>query len=397
MVKRMDLKTIMMCSSMKRYIRHIYVVLVGTLLVVGCQKDSGTPQVMNDGSMIYLSAVTEGHVATRVPYEYTMPNDSNDGVLHAAIWASSFYTDQEGYTFPNPNPPLNGKNGTGENANQVAIHATANFDSGAPQLLDQAVYPQSGTPVFFVGLHPQTGWQSDAEYKSASFTFDGSDDVMFAPRIEGKYADTSTSDNIVFDVPELKFWHMLTWLKVRMIAEDEQAMSAWGKITDIKVTSNNHVNIDINRTDDYIENGKIDMTCATFSNSDGFDGLLSLYRPGSNDIFPQAGGYELKYFSSKVTTAEEVAYVLCSPVNALAKEIVDSEEVESPEYVLHIETERRRVEVPIDLRVNSTSFYEGSTRAKCFTLNLNFKMGNTIVVTANVADWTLGGSGHVEL
>lgn len=55
------------------------------------------------------------------------------------------------------------------------------------------------------------------------------------------------------------------------------------------------------------------------------------------------------------------------------------------------------MEVPIDLRVNSTSFYEGSTRAKCFTLNLNFKMGNTIVVTANVADWTLGGSGHVEL
>ena len=49
MVKRMDLKTIMMCSSMKRYIRHIYVVLVGTLLVVGCQKDGGTPQVMNNG------------------------------------------------------------------------------------------------------------------------------------------------------------------------------------------------------------------------------------------------------------------------------------------------------------------------------------------------------------
>lgn len=370
--------------------------MAGVLLTVGCQRESA-PETPREEAKIYLSATTEGHDATRAPYEYTVPNDNRDGVLHAAIWASSFYTEQSGYRFPNPTPPLNGKNGTGEDEHQVAIHATADFDSGAPQLLDQAVYPQSGTPVFFIGLHPQTGWQSSNDDKEANFTFDGSHDVMFAPRIEGKYADTSTSDNIVFDVPELKFWHLLTWLKVRMIAEDEQAMSAWGKITDIKITSKNHVNININRTDDYLDNGAIDMSCVTFDSTSGFSGLLPLYQPKSDNIFPAAGGYQLKYLSEKVTAPEEVAYVLCSPVDALDRVVEDGQEVTSPEYVLHIETERRRVEVPIDLRVNSSTFYTGSTRAKCFTLNLNFKMGNTIVVTADVVDWTLGGMGNVEL
>lgn len=382
---------------MKPSIRYIYIVAAVAILFNSCQKESTQQPMADDGSKIYLSASTEGRDETRTPYESTVPNDSRDGVLHASIWASSFYTDQGGYTFPNPNPPLNGKNGTGENANQVAIHATADFDSGSPQLLDQAVYPQSGTPVFFVGLHPQSGWEATNDDKRAEFTFNGSHDVMFAPRIEGKYADISSSENIVFDVPELKFWHLLTWLKVRMIAEDEQVVSAWGKITDIKITSNNHVSIDINRTDDYMLDGKIDMSCATFSNTTGFDGNLPLYQPNSDSVFPMAGGYKLKYYSGSVSAPEDVAYVLCSPVDALAKKIVDSKEVTSPEYVLHIETEHRKVDVPIDLRVNSTTFYEGSTRAKCFTLNLTFKMGNTIVITADVEDWVLGGLGHVEL
>lgn len=381
---------------MKRYI-PIFITMVSVILLSGCQKER-EPQAANDDQQVYLTAVTEGHEATRAPYEQTIPNDSKDGVLHAAIWASSFYNDTDDcYTFPNPTIPLNGKNGTGEFAHQVAIHATADFDSGAPQLLDQAVYPQSGTPVFFVGLHPQTGWQAGSDDMSASFTFDGSNDVMFAPRIEGKYASGSTAENPVFDVPELKFWHMLTWLKVRMIAEDEQAMSAWGKIKDIKIESKNHVSIDISRADDSLIDGKINMACATFSNAAGFDGLLPLYQPKSDDLFPAAGGYQLKVYDAKVTKPVEVAYVMCAPVEALAKSVVDGNEVASAEYVLHIETEHRKVEVPIDLRVNDTKYYEGSTRAKCFTLNLTFKMGNTIVVTADVVDWTLGGLGYVEL
>lgn len=377
--------------------RLIYILIFGALLVVGCQKQS-LPTQRADGSAIYLTATTEGHASTRIPYELTAPNETANGVLHASIWASSFYSALDGYTYPNPTPPLNGKNGTGVNEHQVAIHATAEFDSPSPQLLDQAVYPQSGTPVFFVGLHPQSGWQTDADSKSATYTFNGSQDVMYAPRIEGQYADVSLGMDLVFDVPELKFWHLLSWMKIRMIAEDEETMSAWGKITDIKITSKNSVTIDINRTDDSIGgDGKLDLSCATFSNTAGFDGLMPLYQTATNTLFPAAGGYQLKYYTEGVTVPEEVAYVLCSPVDALAVEIVGGVEVASPEYELHIETEHRKVVLPIDLRKNSTTLFEGTTRAKCFTLNLTFKMGNTITVTADVVDWTLGGTGYAEL
>lgn len=373
-----------------------YIIILGIILITACRKDD-IPKSIGEGSPIYLSAVAEGSDVTRTPYEYTVPNDSEDGVLHAAIWASSYRSGTEGnytYTYPNPNPPLNGKNGIGDTAGQVAIHATADFDSGYPQLLDQAVYPQSGTPVFFVGLHPQTGWESNNE--KATFTFDGSQDVMFAPRIEGKYADTSTNDNLVFDVPELKFWHLLTWLKVRMVAEDEDTMKAWGEITSVKITSRNQVNIDISREDDMTE-GKINLGCITYMDS-GNNGLLPLRAVGSNDVFPSSSGYQLKYiqYGDNIKN-HEVAYVLCSPVIAVESTVEDGKDVTVPEYTLHIETKNRKIELPIDLMRNDTNFYIGDTRAKCFTLNLTFKMGNTIVVTAEVEDWKLGGTGFVEL
>lgn len=387
----MVMKTIMRYNNMKEI---IYIILAAVLLA-GCQKeDFNDPSSV--GSLIYLSATTENSTPiTRTPYEYTVPNDQPDGILNTAIWASSFYSAQNGYTYPNPNPPLNGKNGTGANANQVAIHATAHFDSGSPQLLDQAVYPQSGTPVFFVGLHPNSNWSSDAEGKTANFKFNGSQDVMFAPRIEGQYADESTLNNPVFDVPELNFRHLLTWMKIKVVAESQNAMSAWGKIKDIKITSQNQLSVDINRGD--IANGVFDFKKqVSYSASADHSGYLPLYKTGTNNVFPDAGGYQLKYYP-EVTAPQEVAYVLCSPVDALETVVEDGVDVKYPEYTILIETENRKVSVPIDLKINETTYFTSNTRAKCFTLNLTFKMGNTIVVTGDIVDWTLGGVGNVEL
>ena len=59
--------------------------------------------------------------------------------------------------------------------------------------------------------------------------------------------------------------------------------------------------------------------------------------------------------------------------------------------------------VPIDLKVNASEYFgedevnDTTTRSRCFTINLTFKMGNTIVVTADVTDWDLGGGADVEM
>lgn len=369
--------------------RFIYITLA-IMWLISCQKESLSNSSSVDGAPIYLSAITEHSTNTRAPYEYTSPNDGENGVLRAAIWASSFGNDNIGYTYPNPEPPLNGKNGEGPYANQVAIHATADFDSSAPQLLNQAVYPMVGTTVFFVGLHPQSGWSVVNDNK-ANFTFDGSNDVMFAPRIKGQYAQ---SDDQVINAPLLHFHHLLTWLKVRIKAEDADAISAWGKITKMEILSNTKVEIDLSdmkqSASAEVSDGVFDFSKCTFSTL----GKLSLYKAGSDDEFvTPTNGYTM----STTSPQDIVAYVLCSPVDAVATTVVDSKDVTVPEYTLYIETENRRVELPIDLKINDGAYYTGNTRGKHFTLNLTFKMGNTIIVTAQAEDWKLGGAGNVEL
>jgi hypothetical protein len=161
----------------------------------------------------------------------------------------------------------------------------------------------------------------------------------------------------------------------------------------------NHVSIDISQeADNYLAaDGKINLERATFSETDGFLGTFPLYKSGSDEVFPAEGGYQMQYISDKVTAPIEVAYVMCSPVEAKAQHTIEGEDVAYPEYMLHITTERRVVTLPIDLRQNTTEFFTGSTRGKSFTLNLTFKMGNAIVVTANVEDWRYGGGGSADV
>ena len=78
-------------------------------------------------------------------------------------------------------------------------------------------------------------------------------------------------------------------------------------------------------------------------------------------------------------------------------ETIDGVDVEIPEYTLHIETDNRKIELPIDLRRNADQYFMGSTRARCFTLNLTFKVGSTILVSAEIEDWTFGGMGEIIL
>lgn len=354
--------------------RKAIIIVLGGLLALGCQKDvrKDTPE---DGFPIYLSAITQKSIETRAPYELTTPDETEGGILHSEVWASSTdgaYLDKG----------WNGKN----NGSAVAIHSYADFNSGEPQLLNTAVYPQSGTPVHFVGLHPQGNWNVSDDGTKASYTFDGSQDVMFAAKITGTYADPNAED-LIFDVPVLRFLHLLTWIKVKMIAEDEDTAKAWGKIKEMKITSQNNVAIALDK--DYSFDN-----CVTFSSDNG--GLIPLHKKGSNDVFPDTGGYQLQYYPQSDAPAE-VAYVLCSPVIADDIEIENGTEVTVPEYAIHIETERRKISLPIDLRISESRYFTGSTRSRCFTINLIFKMGNAIVVSAEVEDWILGGRGSVDI
>ncbi len=325
---------------------------------------------------IYLRAMVEGTTATtRVPYILTAPERNNP--LNVAVWAS---TTQHVFTHTDG---ANGKNGT------VALHTTANFTNGSEQLLNEAVYPKatSGTTstVYFVGLHPQAGWTTaDGQTATHATVIDGKTDVMFAPKISGTYG--GNTDNTTW--PTFKFHHLLTWLRIQMVAESEEVSKAWGKVTGLTIQSKKEISIDLSKEEANIANA------ATFSG----DIDLNFYRTDADVTFPGTDGYLLKgpYGSTDYKPyIEEVAYVLCAPVEATEK---DTEtENKTTEYTLTVTTERRTVTVDVDLMDGDGSYFDKSTRNHQFVLLLKFKMGDNISVIAQPVDWKTGGLGSGEL
>jgi len=363
------------------------------LLCCSCQKEQTVTPPHADRS-IFLRATVENMKQTRAPFVLSEPQRENP--LIAAVWASTTE-----HVFEDLN-----ENGTG--GSEVALHTQAKFTSGTEQLLADAVYPKKdGTVVYFVGLHPAADaagaavWETpatgDRAGKTATMTFSGFEDVMFAPQIEGQYAENLEAATW----PTFVFHHLLTWLRVRVKAYDEAVSEAWGKLKSLKIRSKYTVEVDLNKAYDKDNPPENMAGYVSFPDAaDGTDGTkeFDFYKKGTDGVFVKkdvaSTWYKLPY-----TEAEEVAYVLCAPVEATEREPDEAEVKRTTEYTLLVETENRTVEVPVDLKVPATdpakdpSYFTGSTMSRQFILNLTFKMGNNITVAAAVTDWVIGGLG----
>lgn len=393
---------------MKRDFLHI---ILGGLLasvMTACQQDvPNVEQTDEDASRIYLSAGIGNSESTRAPY---YPTDGNGEPLHAptlehplnvSVWAS---TTSGTY----PNSELNGNNDDGT----VAIHTDAHFQSGDPQLLGEAIYPKAQTQgetakkVYFVGLHPlsnQTNsWTATNDNKDAQFTFTGKEDVMFAPQISGSYGTEFDQS------PQFHFYHLLTWLRISMVAylgedeensttltEDEKKLkrekvsNAWGKITELTLKNQKDIITISNLGEATTSNYTSHVTFATESSDKSF----ALYHTGTDDVFPGTNRYAIP------VNKTDAAYVMCAPV--LGKE-EDKFENPVPEYTLHIKTEHREMDIPLDLKGDERNLFTGSTMGRVFNILLRFKMGDVISVSTEIsvggdADWFTHGTGTGDL
>ncbi|MBP3350527.1 MAG: fimbrillin family protein [Bacteroidaceae bacterium] len=338
-----------------------YILGILALCLTACDKDDLLQQDSDNGEF-YLRATVENQVVTRAPYTLTAP--TTEQPLLATVYAST-------YTNAFPNLGENGQGGS----EKVAIHTTANFQNSGPQLLNGPIYPKksNGDPydVNFVAFYPQTPWTAQADGTKTEFTFDGSQDVMFAPSIVGKYGSV---------YPTISFKHLLTWLRISVMAESEDVSIAWGKITNLKIKSKNRVIVDLSLTDD-------DVTqLVTYDN----DTPMPFYATGSNNtIFPDVSGYTLPY-----DKFHEVAYVLCSPVVSPVIEVVDGVDTEVGEFLLYLETEKRNAVLPVYLYKDALNRFSGSTRAHRFDIKLLFHMGSSVSASGAVVDWFTGGIGY---
>lgn len=394
---------------MKRYFLYI---ILGVLLANGltaCQQD--VPNIEQTDEMsrrIYLSASVGNSASSRTPYHPGGTEPTMSHPLNVSVWAST----TSGIFTYDPQNPKNGSDGT------VAIHTDAHFQSGEPQLLGEAIYPKAqeegGTSkiVYFVGLHPLSdSWTAANDNKDAQFTFTGKEDVMFAPQISGTYGTAFERS------PQFHFYHLLTWLRIEMVADKdetdvkkrEKVRDAWGKIESLTITSKNQITIHNLGTTGYKAVDGIPIIDKNeFTNEENVsfanDATLKLYCHNTDNQYPITGKDNDNTVPNEFkgvipTSVTPTAYVMCAPIVGATQDALGNP---VPEYTLHIRTEHREMDIPLDLKGDNGNLFTGNTMGRVFTIVLNFKMGDVISVSTEIsvggdADWFTHGTGTGDL
>lgn len=394
---------------------YLYLILVSSLLLSSCEK-WGVDKDEYPAQYIYLSAGVDEGGKTKTPYMQTTPTP--DYHLNATVWASTtedVYIDK-GWD-GTQDVDADGDGTESENERAVSIHTYAFFQSSEPQLLGQAIYPppivpvvgdvKTAPPVYFVAMYPRSGdfkdnegqdlnWTTplEGEYagKTASYTFDGRQDVMFASKVSGQYDiehEGAGGSSIVTEVPDLTFRHLLTLFTVKIEAFRETGVSlydiqsAWGEVLELRIQQWNTSGwtedtdtLTIKLSDGSVTYGKPDKQKYT-----------KFYNTGFDTVFPaEDGGFTL------IDTPQEVAYTMCAP-----KEAVEGEH----EYELTIVTQRegqdeKETVIPIDLR-DKNGELTGSSAGRQFEISLKFKKSRAVAVVASIDEWKTGGQGNADI
>lgn len=233
---------------------------------------------------------------------------------------------------------------TGANAGNISV-----AEGGAVTFTPEQFYPANGTDIYMIGIAPQPTNQISAG--SVDYTITGEEDIMYANQISGNKNDKTDK--------KIEFNHLLTQLKIKVLAENQEAIDAWGTITSIEVVnaptlltlSLKDGKIAGNSTDSDIKNlNLIGLTTGMSipnkkDSEEAKDAGYCMVLPKTTDL------YQLSVVTSKITTA-----------------------------------------VPITLQ-NLTKL-EAST---AYTVTLTFKSTN-VDVTATTGEWKtdITGSGTVE-
>ena len=372
--------------------KNIYAIyLLVILAAVSCTKHEYTD---NDPHHIYLQVGTEGDaIAVKSPYTSETPSISKP--LAVKVLASTT-------PYQYPNTGADGTDGT------VAVHVDATFTGGEKQLLGGALYPsvedngvKTFPDVYFSALYPNIPaegkvWsmeQTDATYK-ASYEFDGSEDVMFAPQTSGAYTLEGNSEQ---NVPSLTFKHILTYIRLFVYADNEDIANAWGDIKSISIKNSSDMGHGSNKVIVNLSKAVPAPEITPFAESGIVEFqpvqnyVSTLYEKGTDKEFLSTDDYSLLQ-DADTYVPKEVAYTLLSPVEAMLKD-KENDSIYIPEFELDIVTSNRSVTVEIDLMKNATEYYVGSTMGKRFDITLRFTMGNTVAAQAKVTSWITGGIG----
>lgn len=175
----------------------------------------------------------------------------------------------------------------------ISIAADGKVTFSTPQY-----YPADGSSIKLRGFAPQT---TSIVNETVSYTIDGTQDIMIAPEI--------TADKVDKTNKKLAFEHLLTQLQIKVKAEDQAAIDAWGTITSITINAVKTLELDLST-------GKLGAKTSSPENGDlsleGFSTGQALtvvadadaVAAGSIMLLPSDTAYKLKITTSKVASKE---------------------------------------------------------------------------------------------
>ena len=223
---------------------------------------------------------------------------------------------------------------TSENAGNIVVGTDKTITFNPVQY-----YPIDGSIIYMKGFAPR-GTIANGK---VNYTITGEEDIIITSEISGSKTDHSSK--------VLAFQHLLTQLKISVVAKDQASIDAWGNITSIEV--------------------KNATTTLTLDIKDG--------KIAASDS-PTTANLSIKGFTNPLaitTTEKDAGYIMILPSTTAYTLIVKTTN--------HIEG----IETPITPETTEAS--------KAHKITLTFQR-TTITPTATVGKWedTTGGAGTIE-
>lgn len=237
-------------------------------------------------------------------------------------------------------------------------------------------YPANNNNIYFCGLYPATGW-AGTPTTIASLTFDGTQDVMAAPEVFSNKDEAKAAPLNPSNYKQLNFKHLMTQLVIKVVAENQAAIDAWGHLTAITLTKAGGNN----------PSTKVDVTLLSGTAATGSAFSLPS-TPFKFWVLPVVSNPETAFSSQDVELATApavaVAYSIVCPVEATGTD----------DYTLSVSTVNSgtAVSVPVNLKTTANADYTGDTQGKKFEVTLTFK-ATEIMAQGAVTDWVSDGQG----
>lgn len=206
-------------------------------------------------------------------------------------------------------------------------------------------YPTDGTTIYMKGYAPR----ATATNGIVAYTINGKDDIMVSNEISGSRTNKDAATK------KLEFNHLLTQLQIKVVANDADAIEAWGAITGIEVVDAS-TSVELNLVGGTLTEA-MNKTTANIPVDKDFTTPL---------VLPQLPA-----------AAAEAGNVMVLPSTTA--------------YKLLIKTENNKAGIPISTSVATTD------ASKAYEITLTFKSAN-IDITAAAGKWepVTGGTGTVE-